>query len=118
MITLLLALSSILHIHCSDEKNPDQEKPQGNTDISRFSGSYNLEPTAGNILNLETDGTASIYDRDGRLLKKGTYTAGIATLRIFFTKNNKPDAVYLLDDFTENGWSGRWGDDFKILYKR
>ena len=117
--SLLFFALLILTIPSCKDKKPTDPSTEDNIEVSgKFSGIYRIEPTIGETLELN-EGRAVILGRDGQILKKGRYTTGKATLRIFFSESKiKPDAVYLLDDYRENGWVGRWDRDMKILYRR
>jgi len=116
-IFIFVLLFFMIFLTCSEDKQPETEI-ETSADLLLYSGSYSLEPTTGKTLQLENNGSAFLFDQDGRLLQEGNFKAGSATLRIFFSNSSAPDAVYLLDDFTKDGWRGRWGEDMMILYKK
>ena len=116
-LLLLSFLSLSVLPGCSGEKEADSDETENPADPAPYSGSYRIEPTAGKILYLNKDGRAVVNDHNGSEILSGRYSTGNATLRIFFSEENKPDAVFLLEDFSKDGWRGRWGTDIKILYK-
>ena len=103
--------------YCTKENDTEVETFENEVDTTPYQGTYRIEPTAGKTLFLDLNGRVIVNDNDGSVLQEGRYSTGKATLRIFFNEKTKPDAVFLLDDYTENGWRGRWGEDMKILYR-
>jgi len=116
-ISAILMLVLLFQPGCSKENETEVETFENEIDTTPYQGTYRIEPTAGKTLFLDLNGRVIVNDNDGSVIQEGRYSTGKATLRIFFNGNSKPDAVFLLDDYTENGWRGRWGEDMKILYR-
>jgi len=116
IITLLFFLAC--QPGCKKEKpSSGAETEKENVPYSVYTGTYRIEPTAGDVLQLNPDGSATVKERGGKVVLSGHYIPGKYTLRLFFQSEKEPDAVFLLSTYDENGWRGRWGEDIKILYR-
>ena len=119
IISVILPLLLFLTIiSCSKSGESDANDFENAVDPRPFVGMYSMEPTAGQTLSLDQNGRASVYDLDGSVILDGRFITGTATLKIFFSGTGRPDAVFLLNDYTKEEWRGRWGNEIKILHRK